>query len=289
MLKSFKKPLMIAHGCSFTDKNWTPVLEKDRKLDYSYPKWPELFGKENGYDVLNIGRSGSGNERISGEVMDAVRANPNTKLVCVLWSGWDRFLIGKDNQVPLNSLLKIRNKYIRDGKVDFEAIEKEEYDEIHGSNGKMLYKMYRAFFENFDLEFEMNKQMRAMVNLKEFLEVRGIKYVFIQGLQPYLAGHVQDFYNDLKIENNVLQSERVFGHAFAKHYFNSQYYEDFEEMTNDYFPGVSTMGTVCAYEFIWSIDRRYLFSKTDGHPNKKGHEMIAGYFKEVYEETCLND
>mgnify|MGYP007000298305 len=54
------KKILLASGCSFTDKNW--ISDFHPEIDTSFPKWPELLAKKLDMECINLGKSGSGNE-----------------------------------------------------------------------------------------------------------------------------------------------------------------------------------------------------------------------------------
>jgi len=74
----------IAHGCSFTRYGW--------------PCWPKFVPWFNGgIDMLNKGRSGSGNETISRAAINSAMKHKQIDHMYIMWSGADRYeVITKD-------------------------------------------------------------------------------------------------------------------------------------------------------------------------------------------------
>ena len=73
---------LIVSGCSYTDKNWYSDFYPE--LDTSWPKWPELLGKKLNMEVVNLGKSGAGNEYIYHSLLDYVCSTPTEQIGLVI-------------------------------------------------------------------------------------------------------------------------------------------------------------------------------------------------------------
>ena len=64
------KKLLIASGCSFTDKDFYSVLHPE--MDCSWPKWPELLAEKLDMECINLGHNGAGNEYIYSSLLEQI-------------------------------------------------------------------------------------------------------------------------------------------------------------------------------------------------------------------------
>lgn len=261
MLKFSKKPLMIAGGCSFTDPNFTSLFHPD--LDTSWDKWPAIFGKEYDYEVLNIGQSGSGNALICQSVINAINQNPNTKLVLVLWSGWDRIQVYGTKLCPINVVTK-KDKLT-------EEAEKTLLDRY--PHYKLVYDASKMILDNYlNLNAILNDTMFHMWILKDFLEKRNIKYIFAQGVNPLQLSYFDEDY----IKKII--------HKELNNFLNHMYYDDLD-IENFYgWPLFEALGGSHLDE-ITRRSTQFRISELDAHPNAKGHEELAKIFSKAYEKV----
>ena len=84
------KKILLASGCSFTDKNFTSDFHHN--LDTSWPKWPELLAKKLDMDCINLGMCGAGNEYIYTSLLNQIiKMNPSDiGLIMPAWSNSQR-------------------------------------------------------------------------------------------------------------------------------------------------------------------------------------------------------
>ena len=261
MLKFSKKPLMIAGGCSFTDPNFTSIFHTD--LDTSWDKWPTIFGKEYNYEVLNLGTSGSGNQRICQSVINAVNENPNTKLVLVLWSGWDRFNLYGRKFCPI-AMCDKKNK-----------ITQEQEDKLIARNPKykLQHELSEIIMENYlDFGEILDDTLFHMWILKDFLEKRNIKYIFAQGVKP-----IQFSFFDFTYIKNIIYPK-------LENFLNHMYYDDLDVENFYGWPLFDVIGGHHLDTIINENIEKFRISNVDGHPNAKGQEEIAKIFSKTYEK-----
>ena len=84
------KKILLASGCSFTDKNFTSDFHHN--LDTSWPKWPELLAKKLDMDCINLAMCGAGNEYIYTSLLNQImKMNPSDiGLIMPAWSNSQR-------------------------------------------------------------------------------------------------------------------------------------------------------------------------------------------------------
>lgn len=80
-----QKRLLIAAGDSNTDADYWAYKPNNIKL------WPELVAEKKGYDLINVARSGFSNAWIENSIFDAVMENKDRDIVVmVLWTAPER-------------------------------------------------------------------------------------------------------------------------------------------------------------------------------------------------------
>lgn len=65
-----RKPILLVSGCSFTTDYYTSLHHPELKCNW--PKWPELLADKMGMEVVNLGRSGAGQEYIFASLSHAL-------------------------------------------------------------------------------------------------------------------------------------------------------------------------------------------------------------------------
>lgn len=266
MLKFSKKPLMIAGGCSLTDENFTSIFHPE--LDTSWDKWPAIFGKKHGYKVLNVGKSGSGNALICQSVINAVNENPNTKLVLVLWSGWDRFSIYGQRLCPI-AVYNKKNK-----------LTQAEENMLLAKNPKykMQYDLSTIILKNYlDFRAILHDTMFNMWILQDFLKKRNIKYIFAQGVHPISFS----FFDSNYVKNTIFKE--------IDEFLNHMYYDDLDVENFYGWPVFDVVGGHSLDSMIHQNVEKFRISKVDGHPNAKGQEQIAKIYSETYEKVYAEE
>lgn len=79
------KTLLIATGCSFTD------FIESRYLKPGIDTWPDLVAEFMDWDLINVGKGGSGNDYICNAAIDAILENSDRDIVVmVLWTNATR-------------------------------------------------------------------------------------------------------------------------------------------------------------------------------------------------------
>ena len=260
MLKFSKKPEMIAGGCSFTDAKW--LSDIDPQICSNFAKWPEVLANHLGVTFTNLGRSGIGNIEISNRILDELDRNDNVKYVFALWSSYDRFCTGTYNHVPLAYMIMSTDP------CKYRMISKDE------DKKKMLKELYDKLLNIWwSWENAYNDNHRAMYMVQKECERRNIKYLFMQGPDPWAAGAI-----NLLINEGVLDRHTWNPRVLYK-FMDSIYYDKINETNFIDFPGMIELGGNSVSRQQKFIDN-YRFSEKDGHPNKEGHEYIARLFME---------
>jgi hypothetical protein len=79
---------LIVSGDSNTDSNFESMFHPD--MNNSYKKWPELLGKKLGMEVVNMARSGAGNEYIYTSLRNKVVDIKNKSEIGLVIAAWSQ-------------------------------------------------------------------------------------------------------------------------------------------------------------------------------------------------------
>ena len=269
MLKFSKKPEMIAGGCSFTDPNWRSVESPDLPQDFN--KWPQIIAEQLKVSFVNTGKSGIGNVEISNIILDQLEQNDNVKYVFALWSSYDRFCTGKYNHVPIAVMFKQIG--VKPYTNFFERIDRDP------EKKRLLNLLYDKLLNQWwSWEKAYDDNHRAMYMVQKECERRNIKYIFMQGPDPWAAGAAHNL-----IEAGMLD-RKIWTPRLLYKAMDSIYYDKIREENFIDFPGLVELGGNSVSRHQEFFDK-YRFSEQDGHPNKEGHEYIARLFMERYNEN----
>ena len=90
------KKILIASGCSFTEKNYKSSFHPE--MDCTWDKWPELLAQKLDMDCINLGSRGAGNEYIYNSIVQRLLKIKKNRvgLICG-WSQVKRFNLGLQN------------------------------------------------------------------------------------------------------------------------------------------------------------------------------------------------
>ena len=79
------KKILIASGCSFTEKNFMSTFHPE--MDCTWDKWPELLAEKLDMDCINLGCSGAGNEYIYNSIVQEFLKTKTNRIGLVM-AGW---------------------------------------------------------------------------------------------------------------------------------------------------------------------------------------------------------
>ena len=80
--------LLICSGDSFTDPHYRSISHPE--IDTSWPKWPEVLAKKLDMRLINLGRSGSGNEYIYSSIQDTIESIEDKSQIGLVIAGWSQ-------------------------------------------------------------------------------------------------------------------------------------------------------------------------------------------------------
>ena len=82
------KKLLIVSGDSFTDRRFRSAAHPD--MDVSFPMWPELLAEKLDMRLINLGRSGQGNEYIYSVLLDYIETLEDKSQIGMVVAGWSQ-------------------------------------------------------------------------------------------------------------------------------------------------------------------------------------------------------
>jgi hypothetical protein len=278
--------LLIAGGCSYTDKNFKTSAADFDMPEKTWPMWPEYLAKSLGLRDINVGRSGYDNFSIFNSVLESIVLNEGSvEAVVVLWSGWDRSLLFNSfNVVTINSFWSnIKNK---DEWTNPQWMTESKFDQ------SIINFLNSDWWDPYSfLRDSVNSTFSLIYALSEICENRGIKYIFYQGVNPFEIHAINSIEEkiirpggrkcNLNISDILKQikkckysgklqerKDKILGWPFIKD-LNGYCLDDLRYGRSSYFP-----------------DDPMDLSLLDKHPNQAAQNIISDIFynkwKEVY-------
>lgn len=204
------KKLLIAGGCSNTDQNYIGYTKE------GVFTWPQVIADEMGWDLLNVGKAGHGNDTIEDCVFDALVQNQDREIVLmVLWSEPCRLNIFDIDSIRITSNLDLIAECF--GNQDWFKIDKDRFIE---SLTNYSDSTLNDFLKNKDYIISGNKQHSYDRNIK-------LEFIMQHIIKMWLSDHgnANAMKVDKKIINKSLRSfEKVY--ALAKGMKNVKQYHE---------------------------------------------------------------
>jgi hypothetical protein len=232
------KKILLASGCSFTDKNFISDFHPD--MDTNWPMWPELLAKKLDMDCINLGQSGAGNEYIYFTLLDQIVKRDNIGLVIAGWTQSQR----KD--------------WCRKGRWNNNSDSCNETINTYGNNDMYAY---------------VDKSLRYYYSLQQVCKSKKIPLKQFQMLHLFrgytydpLTGH-----QELKIE----ERKELLKSIHDSPYFNLIDNDFLGWPTDSSLGGYNIKQEVLNGYTKEALKNNV--SKRDSHPNAKGQEMIAEF------------
>ncbi len=248
---STTKKLLIAGGCSVTDKNYYDMWP-DLKV------WPDIVGEHLGIDVLNVALQSASNDYISNSVMDAIIDNPDVEpIVMVLWTSPNR-----------TSLWDMHN-------YAHVPIHQEGRDNLESKHPPLrhLYNYIDENQWNAITDYSIaNYNLRCMFRLTEFCKKRSLKFYQMSWaslITNIVKAFPSDHVRDASIEQWRL--EKLIDAIPKNRYFSPDYF-----CTQSYRYNMKWVG-----DKDWQVDV--------GHPNQKGHDWLAEAFLLLKESVEIQE
>jgi hypothetical protein len=257
------KKLLIVSGDSFTDRNFRSGAHPE--MDVSFPMWPELLAEKLDMRLINLGRSGQGNEYIYSVLQDTIENIEDKASIGLVVVGWSQCF-------------------------------RHDYQE--GGMRMGLYKGWRAERVNpdqGDIYSWIRKSLRTYQNLVYLCERYNIPYVQTQMILLY-----KDYLIGLPPEDHEIAANHPVGLRPAGPLYqypgNRKRAEksilklimEYDKVLNETnFIGWPMAKALGGFNFlaecgVWPENKfkdnsPNIISKRDGHPNANGHKLIMEY------------
>lgn len=264
--------LLIAGGCSYTDPNFAS-LDSNLSLEESggWPMWPEHMGKNLGLKVINTAVSGSDNLTIHNRILREIFQHGDAiGLICVLWSGYDRFRFMNFRPVNVRSKLyesrSAKNPYYIPNKNDF--LQEEElvtwWDRLVSHKKFNASAMIKGSFVD---------SFTYMNSIAFTCDLLKIPYIFSQGVAPFNP-RLSPFNRDKAFERSL------------KEIVKTPIYSHLEKRKNNIigWPFVGILGGESVDQLRDKWKNPLAISENDYHPNAECQKWISEIFMKKYRE-----
>ena len=271
------KKILLAGGCSFTDKRYRSPdksIPEDQRGGWEY--WPELMAKELDLECINVGLCGRGADFIFNEVVKQITIyGDRIDTVAVLWSGSDR------TQFHTYCFMPIYEIYDAPLLGDRDPL--SWMDEI--GIGKINRKFWNSPGFHKGVYYNMmENQLIKMVSLFEICKARGIKLIMAQGVlfldfialeKMHKSGNLPD--------RAYISRKEIFDYLIKNPLF--QYLEENKNQIIGW-PFYETLGGT-AFSHIMNRKKECYISPEDHHPNALGQQVLSEYFIKKHRELYV--
>jgi len=247
MLGSSKKKLLVS-GCSFTasgEHSHVPIKEVHGEYlegyDYRFKKWPEIVSEQLDLKLVNLARCGNSHERIAESLMEYILKNghDDIEMVLVGWTEFNRFLFETADKT---SYFKPPEKY----KMNITTWRT-------GGRPQDDLSLWQEFRKKFGI-VKIEQDIKTIFLLQEFLEIRNIEHKFFSLLR---FDNIHSSYSNKQFFRRVVNNE----------FFN--------QINGENFHGWPVFTQLGGKPSFIPLPRNVIKDGMDGHPNKRGHQMIA--------------
>lgn len=279
------KKILLAAGCSYTDKNYQS-FDKDipEEQQGGWKKWPEILADELDLECINVGRCGAGADFIFNELIKNLSIyGDRIDTVAVLWSGADRMTYYSYNFNPLVEI-DFDPSWISENGTVYDPF--DWMDDI--GIGKINRKFWASKHFNKNVYYQMiDNQLAKMVAVIDICKQKNIKFIMGQAL-TFLNYHSLC---RMKRENRLNENAFIEPKDILFHFMNGPFFKILEKNKNHiigwpfwrHFNGKT-------FDCIRQDKEQYFISKRDRHPNELGQKLFADQFiNQYYEVYPKND
>jgi|TARA_B100000929_G_scaffold188831_1_gene149578 hypothetical protein len=233
------KKYLICSGDSFTDANFRSSWHPE--MDVSWPKWPELLAEKLDMQIINLGRSGQGNEYILSSIQDTIESIEDKNQIGLIIAGWSQAF-----------------------RIDY-----QESNHWRAAKLNIIH-----LFHHGDIFGCVRKSLRLYKNFEYICEYYNIPYLQFQMIPLYiywLRGKIDGlavYVGNPKIDERKIQKILM------------EYDDIINQDKFMGWPITRELGGYNLSEKIISFspsEGPYIISKKCNHPNAEGQEKIAEY------------
>ena len=264
---------LIVTGCSYSDKDyWTKTNQEHLKCD----TWGEILAKELNMDLICLAHNGSGNKRIYSGMQDYILTN-DVKEIGLCIAGWSKShrVDWQDRNLQWNN--SSQNMY---GNAKGHILESLRYmyafqnlmeqHRIPYKHFQMISLFTSQVFE-IDFKEERRNYTKTINECKDVIK-NSPQYKHIKNFIGWPIIDEEDGYvvSDLQLHK---------GWGITDKLINSKPGSTFNPLTTN-IPLQDMEDDKLGKAQEGTINYDYVISKSNSHPNKKGHEWLAKYIKD---------
>ena len=250
--------MIIVSGCSWScSEFWSPLHPE---MDCSWPKWFDHI--ETDEEVLCVGRSGYGNDRIIDLAIEQVLNNPKVTNVILALSDWTRFLV-LDQTIHLDLHWRAKELAEKENRTDDEELFHEKMQGHVRDNSKIVnvHKLDPWHFMHLIVDGIILK----LKTIQELCKAKGIKLTVFQMIMPMRRQYFAKPVLNAVIKNKIFQEMYT---AKDVQFLNFPFFIELD-------------GTSVEDDMMVRDDyRSMLISEYDYHPNAKGNKFIGDWFNQ---------
>jgi len=238
---------LIASGDSWTDPNFISDIHPEMKFDF--PKWPELLAKKLNMKVINLGRSGQGNEYIHARIVDRI-ASLYPEQIGMVIAAWSKSERRDWSEIAANGVNWCANQTWTASRYD--------------TKGDIPYFIARSY--------------RYYYSLQQICKSLDIPYRQVQMISLF-----EHFCREIQIEDGhpMMHLRRNKEQNILRSIQDSPYFSRIDDRYFMGWPGTEKLGGY-AVQDITNPRREVhkMVSHRDHHPNELGHKLIADFIYE---------
>jgi hypothetical protein len=249
------KKYLIVSGDSFVDRKFRSAAHPE--MDVSWPMWPELLAEKLDMRLINLGKSGQGNEYIYSALQDTIEEFKDKSQIGMVVVGWSQ-CFRKDYQ---------------DGGGIWCAERVDPHGDVFSWIQKSLriYKSLEYMCERYNIPYVQTQMIPMYIDWLRGLPPTDQAIMFegkdmIGDKNEYPGDAVEDEESLLKIlidHDNIINHNNFIGWPISK----------------------KLGGYNLSLETIGLQGSPYVISEYDGHPNEEGHKRLAkAIYKHIKEK-----
>ena len=249
------KKYLIVSGDSFVDRKFRSAAHPE--MDVSWPMWPELLAEKLDMRLINLGKSGQGNEYIYSALQDTIEEFKDKSEIGMVVVGWSQ-CFRKDYQ---------------DGGGIWCAERVDPHGDVFSWIQKSLriYKSLEYMCERYNIPYVQTQMIPMYIDWLRGLPPTDQAIMFegkdmIGDRNEYPGDAVEDEESLLKIlieHDDIINHNNFIGWPISK----------------------KLGGYNLSLETIGLQGSPYVISEYDGHPNEEGHKRLAkAIYKHIKEK-----
>ena len=249
------KKYLIVSGDSFVDRKFRSAAHPE--MDVSWPMWPELLAEKLDMRLINLGKSGQGNEYIYSALQDTIEEFKDKNEIGMVVVGWSQCF-----------------------RMDYQDVGGEwcterinPYSDVFGWVKKSLriYKSLEYMCEHYNIPYVQTQMIPMYIDWLRGLPPTDQAIMFegkdmIGDRNEYPGDAVEDEESLLKIlieHDDIINHNNFIGWPISK----------------------KLGGYNLSLETIGLQGSPYVISEYDGHPNEEGHKRLAkAIYKHIKEK-----